>query len=133
MWSCPRCTFENHDDLVVCELCESEKGNRISDFATSSSSSSSIVKSSAVSSTFSSGTKKRTTMTTTTKFFSCEQCHYKCNKPSDFNRHLSTRKHILTTAASTTASTTASTATTKERRKAGRSKEEFKKGKSLGL
>ena len=31
------------------------------------------------------------------KKFYCEKCNYRCNKPSDFNRHLLTRKHNLET------------------------------------
>ena len=31
------------------------------------------------------------------KKFYCEKCNYSCNKPSDFNRHLLTRKHNLET------------------------------------
>ena len=33
----------------------------------------------------------------TPKKFYCEKCNYSCNKPSDFNRHLVTRKHNLET------------------------------------
>ena len=29
--------------------------------------------------------------------FYCEQCDYKCSKNSDFNKHLSTAKHLRTT------------------------------------
>lgn len=29
--------------------------------------------------------------------FSCESCHYKCSKPSDWSRHLATRKHKMLT------------------------------------
>ena len=25
--------------------------------------------------------------------YSCDYCHYKCSKESDFNKHLTTRKH----------------------------------------
>ena len=31
------------------------------------------------------------------KKFVCENCNFKCSKKSDYNRHLSTRKHKMMT------------------------------------
>ena len=39
MWSCSRCTFENHQDLLECELCETVRVDRSCDRANESSSS----------------------------------------------------------------------------------------------
>ena len=43
MWSCHRCTYLNHEDLLVCELCEASRGNASSSSSSSSSKSSSRV------------------------------------------------------------------------------------------
>ena len=36
-------------------------------------------------------------LTKTSKIFECENCHFKCCKQQDYNRHLNTRKHKNTT------------------------------------
>ena len=64
MWSCSRCTFDNHEDLLTCELCETERSDRRSALANiRPSSSSSVSKSSSTSSC--SSRESRKTKTTT--------------------------------------------------------------------